>query len=116
MNAETTLFILKDCNANLLILEEEKTLKALYPYWNQLPNLKKIIIWGESVKDPQYSENILHWIDVMRLGMENEDNQPLYERQKNMAINQCCSLIYTSGTTGNPKGKAKQVTEIAVIN
>merc|ERR1712226_275361 len=26
------------------------------------------------------------------------------ERQKRMAINQCCLLVYTSGTTGNPKG------------
>ena len=87
-------------------------MKAIYPYWNQLPNLKNIVIWGEPITDSQYSENVLYWPDVMRLGMESEDNQPLYERQKNMAINQCCSLIYTSGTTGNPKGKFKNVSEI----
>ena len=39
----------------------------------------------------------------MKLGQEF-NNFPVLERQKNMAINQCCVLIYTSGTTGNPKG------------
>ena len=118
MNADTILFILEDCKANLLIVEDEKTLKALYPYWSQLPNLKKIIKWGDPILETvTYSENVLHWTDVMRLGMEDEDDEAMLERHKNMAINQCCSLIYTSGTTGNPKGKnVKKVNELENIN
>ena len=106
MNAETILFILEDCKANLLIVDDEKTLKSLYPYWSQLPNLKKIIKWGDPILETvTYSENVLHWTDVMRQGLDDEDNDVMLKRHKNMAINQCCSLIYTSGTTGNPKGK-----------
>ena len=117
MNTDTTLFILEDCRANLLIVEDEKTLQALYPYWDQLPHLKKIIKWGQPINDLLYSGNVINWTDVMTLGMEFEDNRPMLERHKNMAINQCCSLIYTSGTTGNPKGKItifciKNVSEI----
>ena len=75
-----------------------------------LPNLKKIIKWGDPILETvTYSENVLHWADVMRLGMQDEDDQAILERNKNMAINQCCSLIYTSGTTGNPKGKVMSI-------
>ena len=104
MNTDTTMFILEDCRANLLIVEDEKTLQAIYFHWDQLPYLKKIIKWGQPIDDLLYSGNVINWRDVMTLGMEFEDNRKMLERHKNMAINQCCSLIYTSGTTGNPKG------------
>ena len=83
--------------------EEEKTVKDILAYWKDIPHLKKIIIWGEKVSDDLYSKDVLRWEDVMKLGQEM-NNFPVLERQKNMAINQCCILIYTSGTTGNPKG------------
>ena len=74
-------------------------------YRNELPYLKKIILWNG--KAPENSPDILSWDDVMQLGMQDMNNEVLYERQKKMAINQCCSLVYTSGTTGNPKGNLK---------
>jgi long-chain-fatty-acid--CoA ligase ACSBG len=78
---------------------------AIKPYWNKLSELKKIVVWGEKISDSLYSNDILRWEDVMNLGMvESLFNFPVLDRQKNMAINQCCVLIYTSGTTGNPKG------------
>ena len=101
--ADTNRFILEDSRANILVAEEEKTAKDILPYWNNLPHLKKIIIWGDKVSDDLYTKDVLRWEDVMKLGQEM-NNFPVLERQKNMAINQCCILIYTSGTTGNPKG------------
>ena len=80
-------------------------MNAIKPYWNELLELKKIVVWGEKISDSLYSNDILRWDDVMKLGnVEKLYNFPIIERQKNMAINQCCVLIYTSGTTGNPKG------------
>lgn len=105
-NAEANKFILEDCKANILVVEEERTVNAILPYWDQLPHLKKIIIWGDKVSETVYSKDVLRWENVMQLGME-ENNVSVLERQKDMAINQCCVLIYTSGTTGNPKGSAK---------
>ena len=101
--ADTNRFILEDSRANILVVEEEKTVKDILPHWKDLPHLKKIIIWGDKVSDDLYSKDVLRWEDVMKLGQEM-NNFPVLERQKNMAINQCCILIYTSGTTGNPKG------------
>ena len=117
-SAETNKFILGDCKANILVVEEESTVEAIRPFWNDLPNLKKIIVWGEKKSDILYSNLVLRWEDVMSLG-DDLDDDPLLERQKNMAINQCCVLIYTSGTTGNPKGNAImlwQVVHVALIN
>ena len=101
--ADTNRFILEDSRANILVAEEEKTVKDILPHWKDLAHLKKIIIWGDKVSDDLYSKDVLRWEDVMKLGQEI-NNFPVLERQKNMAINQCCILIYTSGTTGNPKG------------
>ena len=60
-------------------------------------------MWGEKSADIEYSSSILRWEDMIEMGKDYID-LPILERQKNMAINQCCVLIYTSGTTGNPKG------------
>ena len=84
-------------------MEEERTASAILPFWNGLPYLKKIIVWGEKSADIEYSGSILRWEDMIEMGKDHID-LPIFERQKNMAINQCCVLIYTSGTTGNPKG------------
>jgi long-chain-fatty-acid--CoA ligase ACSBG len=100
--AETNKFILEDCMANILVVEDEKMAKAIEPYRNQLPHLKCIIVYDGKV--PENSNDVISWQDVMRLGKEDNDDGPMLERQKNMSINQCCILVYTSGTTGNPKG------------
>ena len=96
------MFILENCKANILVVGDENTLRNIECYKNKLPNLKKIILWGGEV--PEESTDTLSFIELMRLGMEDMNDQPVLERQRNMAINQCCILVYTSGTTGNPKG------------
>ena len=85
------------------MVEEEAMVEAIRPFWNNLPNLKRIIVWGEKRSKTLYSNLVLRWEDVMKMGNDLDDD-PILLRQKNMAINQCCVLIYTSGTTGNPKG------------
>ena len=109
-NAETNKFIIEDCKANILVLEDEKMLRAIEPYFNQLPHLRTIIIYDGKVPE-NAGDNVLSWKDVMKLGSEDTGAErqrvieQLNERQRNMAINQCCALVYTSGTTGNPKGR-----------
>ena len=104
-NTETNKFILEDCMANIIVVETEEMAKSIEPYKKQLPNLKYIIVYDEKVTEN--SNDIISWQDVMRLGKEDKDETQVLERQRNMAINQCCVLIYTSGTTGNPKGKTR---------
>ena len=78
-------------------------MQDILPYWNGLPHLKKIVVWGDKELDELYTKDVLRWEDLMKLGQEM-NHFPVLERQKNMVINQCCVLIYTSGTTGYPKG------------
>ena len=79
------------------------TWNALKPYRSQLPDLKKIIVWGDDVS--HNSDDVLSWEEIMKLGMDCT-NESVLARQRNMAINQCCVLMYTSGTTGPPKGSS----------
>ena len=101
-NADTNKFILEDCMANILVVEDEKMAKAIEPYRNQLPHLKCIIVYDGKISEN--SNDVISWQDVMRIGKENRDETEMLRRQRNMAINECCILVYTSGTTGNPKG------------
>jgi len=101
-NAETNKFILEDCMANILVVEDEKMAKAIEPYRNQLPNLKCIIVYDGKV--PENSNDIISWQDLMRIGKEDTNDDAVLERQRRMAVNECAILVYTSGTTGNPKG------------
>lgn len=99
-SAETNKFIMADCEANILVVEDDKALGKLYEMRNELPNLKKIVQYiGEPVDKP----DVISWKEFMEIG-KNESDEMLNSRQANMAINQCCTLVYTSGTTGNPKG------------
>ena len=100
---ETNKFILNDCKANILVLDDVKMLGKVEQQRDELPYLKKIILWDE--KKIVTSTLVLNWDDVMKLGAENTDSESIDERQTQMAINQCCVLSYTSGTTGNPKGR-----------
>jgi long-chain-fatty-acid--CoA ligase ACSBG len=101
-NAETNKFILEDCMANILVVEDEKMAKSIEPYRNQLPNLKCIIVYDGKV--PENSNDIISWQDLMRIGKEDTNDDAVLERQRRMAVNECAILVYTSGTTGNPKG------------
>ena len=89
---------------------------------DKLPNLKKIILWdGELTESDILNPDIISWKEVMTLGQteqpgrpetDTSNDQPVLERQKNMAINQCCILVYTSGTTGHPKGKFTAIRKV----
>ena len=52
--AETNKYILEDSRANILVVEHEKTVKDIQPYWKHLPHLKKIIVWGEKISHDLY--------------------------------------------------------------
>ena len=91
-----------------------KMAEAIEPYRDQLPHLKCIIVYDDQV--PDNSNDVISWEDVMKLGTEWVFESAVVERQKRMAINQCCLLVYTSGTTGNPKGNFGLTVEFTEFN
>uniref|UniRef100_T1JBV8 long-chain-fatty-acid--CoA ligase n=1 Tax=Strigamia maritima TaxID=126957 RepID=T1JBV8_STRMM len=91
--------VLNDCDANIVVVENEKQLDKILQIKADLPHLKAIIQYTGTPSHP----DVLSWNDLLLIG-ESISDDILEKRIKSLAINQCCFLIYTSGTTGNPKG------------
>ena len=95
---EACKYIAINCRANILVVEDEKQLDKIMSIKHELPHLKAIVQYLGTPK----KEGVLSWEELLQIGIKEEDTE-MEERQKDIAINQCCALIYTSGTTGPPK-------------
>ncbi|XP_076668613.1 acyl-CoA synthetase bubblegum family member 1 isoform X3 [Andrena cerasifolii] len=89
----------ENSKANIIVVEDAKQLEKILQIRNNLPDLKAIIMYGET---PEHKD-VLSWDDVMQMG-EAESDDKLNEVLKKIGVNECCTLVYTSGTVGNPKG------------
>ncbi|NXK38829.1 ACBG2 ligase, partial [Piprites chloris] len=94
-------YVAKNCNADVIVVENQKQLQKILEIEDRLPHLKAIVQYGEEIKEKR--PNLYSWSEFMELGRDVPDTllQLAIEAQK---PNQCCTLIYTSGTTGQPKG------------
>ncbi|XP_069562624.1 long-chain-fatty-acid--CoA ligase ACSBG2-like isoform X1 [Brachyistius frenatus] len=94
-------YVAANCEANILVVENQKQLDKILKVKDQLPHLKAIVQYkGE----PQQKAPFLYtWAEFMKLG-EDVPNEQLNAMIDSLRANECCTLIYTSGTTGNPKG------------
>ncbi|XP_058231633.1 long-chain-fatty-acid--CoA ligase ACSBG2-like isoform X3 [Hemibagrus wyckioides] len=94
-------YVAYNCEANILVVENDKQLEKILQIKDQLPHLKAIVQYKGEVK--KKIPNIYTWTEFMKVGEEISDAQldAVIGSQK---ANECCTLIYTSGTTGNPKG------------
>lgn len=101
-SADANKFIINDCECNILVVEDEKSLEKMWSIRNELTHLKKIVMYDGKVNKDKFPE-VLSWQELMDLGKE-QSKDALDARLANIAINQCANLVYTSGTTGNPKG------------
>ena len=102
-SVEINQFILSDCKANIVVVESEEMGLKILENEADLPYLKMIITCSSEIKS--LNSKMMTWEELMEMGKEYSDDNPIVERHLRMAINECCLLIYTSGTTGNPKGK-----------
>ncbi|KAK3514670.1 hypothetical protein QTP70_021577 [Hemibagrus guttatus] len=98
---EACQYVAYNCEANILVVENDKQLEKILQVKDQLPHLKAIVQYKGEVK--KKIPNIYTWTEFMKVGEEISDAQldAVIGSQK---ANECCTLIYTSGTTGNPKG------------
>ncbi|XP_065885420.1 uncharacterized protein [Dysidea avara] len=94
-------YILKDCKANIVVLENGKLLDTIMEIRDKLPHLKAIVQYkGELNKN--YPDTYT-WTKFLELGKDMEDSV-IDEIINNQRPNQCAIVLYTSGTTGHPKG------------
>ncbi|KAM7019001.1 long-chain-fatty-acid--CoA ligase ACSBG2-like isoform 2-T2 [Tautogolabrus adspersus] len=97
---EACQYVAANCEANILVVENQKQLDKILQVKDQLPHLKAIVMYNG---EPQQKAPFLYtWEEFMKLG-EDEPDKKLDDIIQSLKPNECCSLIYTSGTTGNPK-------------
>jgi len=98
-SAEACKYVLANCQANLVVVEDQKQLAKILEVRDSLPELRHIIQYTGTPT----TEGVLSWKQLMELGRSQGD-LPLETRLECMGPNLCCHLVYTSGTTGPPKG------------
>ncbi|XP_070591698.1 LOW QUALITY PROTEIN: long-chain-fatty-acid--CoA ligase ACSBG2-like [Erythrolamprus reginae] len=94
-------YVAENCEANIIVVENDKQLQKILEVEKKLPHLKAIICYNEDIKEKR--PNLYSWKEFMALGSSVPDEQ-LNKVLASLKPNQCCTIIYTSGTTGNPKG------------
>ncbi|XP_030647881.1 long-chain-fatty-acid--CoA ligase ACSBG2 [Chanos chanos] len=98
---EACQYVAENCEANVLVVENNKQLIKILQIKDQLPLLKAIVQYKGDLD--QKLPDVYTWKEFMQLGVDipDSDLDALINSQR---ANECCTLIYTSGTTGNPKG------------
>ena len=103
-------YILADCAAKVVVLENEKLLQPFLEMADGggLAKVTTLVVWdGAFVVDSvQHAKvKILSWSQLLARGAESgEFDAEMARRHASMTPGHCCTLIYTSGTTGDPKG------------
>lgn len=89
-------FVLNDCEASVLFVNNQEMLDKINVFRSSLPHLREIFSFD---KIP----GVRHWLEIPSMAAESDF--PRIEAIK-AAIDpeQLVTLIYTSGTTGTPKG------------
>ncbi|KAI3372629.1 hypothetical protein L3Q82_023098 [Scortum barcoo] len=98
---EACQYVAANCEANILVVENQKQLDKILQVKDQLPHLKAIVQYKGELQ--QRAPNLYTWAEFMKAGEDVPDEQ-LNAIIDSLRANDCCTLIYTSGTTGNPKG------------
>lgn len=98
-SAEACKYVLANCKANIVVVEDEKQLAKILLVKDSLPELKQIVQYTGKPSAP----GVLSWEELLDIG-DGESDHEIEERISHLAPNLCCHLVYTSGTTGPPKG------------
>lgn len=98
VSAEQAAYIAGHCEASVAIVERE-FLPRLRSVWDQLPNLRQIILIDGD------SGDAVDWPQLLRLGHAEALRSPglFDETWRQVSPDDLATLIYTSGTTGQPK-------------
>nr|XP_046241367.1 long-chain-fatty-acid--CoA ligase ACSBG2-like isoform X1 [Scatophagus argus] len=98
---EACQYVAANCEANILVVENQKQLDKILQVKDHLPHLKAIVQYKGELQ--QKAPFLYTWAEFMKVG-EDVPEEQLNAVIDSLRANECCTLIYTSGTTGNPKG------------
>ncbi|CAI2358866.1 unnamed protein product [Moneuplotes crassus] len=102
-------YVAEHSSAEVVVAEDEKQMQKYISVLDQLPKLKRIIVWNTDrfIKRPH--PLAIGWEEFLDLANDQTESdltneEIVKERIKNQVPGMCCNIVYTSGTTGNPKG------------
>ncbi len=98
---EQVQYIVEHCEAEILVVESEKSLATALAVRERVPRLRHILVM-EATAD-RLPEGVLRYGDVLARGT-GADEGPYWSAVNSLQPEGLATLIYTSGTTGNPKG------------
>ena len=99
-------YVIQNSESKFFFVEDEEQLDKWLHFRDQVPFLKKVIVWDlkglRSFKDPI----VMTYDDLLEMGLGIVERDPnLFEdRMEKVTPEDLSVLIYTSGTTGPPKG------------
>ena len=99
-------YVIQNSESKFFFVENEEQLDKWLHFRDQVPFLKKVIVWDlkglRSFKDPM----VMTYDDLLEIGLGIVERDPnLFEdRMEKVTPEDLSVLIYTSGTTGPPKG------------
>jgi len=111
---ETASYKVVHSGGSIIVVEEKSKIAKLakgIKARGDAKSIKAIIVYGEGQQvadgEKQLLEGcgevpVLSWEKCKKMGEEQNDNE-LDNRIRNVRPGHCCALIYTSGTTGDPK-------------
>lgn len=103
---EQVAFIVKDCSAEIVFVEDDEQLDKVLAVRNELPLLRRIVVFDvrglSKLNDPM----VIGWDRFIGLGHHNTDQLEDLRTTHALAVSpdDVAILVYTSGTTGQPKG------------
>ncbi|MFH2065196.1 MAG: long-chain fatty acid--CoA ligase [Pseudomonadota bacterium] len=102
LSSEQVAYILNDSESKVLFVENRELLKKVQSQKNDLPFLKKIVLWNGDADGDQ----VIGLADLMAAGEKalSEKADMVEQVENNIAASDTALIIYTSGTTGPPKG------------
>ena len=104
--AEQVEYLCQDSSSVVLFVEDDEQLDKALAVREQLPNLRKIVVYDMEGLRHLDDDHVLSFEALKRLGREHHAQHAQALRQRSDAVRpeDLAILIYTSGTTGKPKG------------
>lgn len=99
-------YILNDCGARCIFVENDAQLDKILSVWSRTPSLDKVVTFDVPRSGGSDDPRVISLKDLRNLGSRfaNDHTGRLQEALHSLDADSMATLVYTSGTTGEPKG------------
>ena len=99
-------YVVDNSESTVLFVENEEQLDKWLRFRDDVPSLKKVIVWDTEGLRHFTDPMLMTWQDLVDRGAAalQNDAECVRKRSASLSPDDLAALIYTSGTTGPPKG------------